>query len=197
MRWVRTDVDLDKHVIVPEIETNIDVTPDKFVEDYIYNLTKTTLNKSKPLWELHVINLKTSSAESVIVFKIHHSLGDGVSLISLLLACTRQTADPEALPTLPAAKRKNKEITKGDGSIRNYLQCFSLAFWWYIRLFWNTFVDVMMFMATALLLIKDTKTPIKGLPGSESNMPRRIVFRVVSLDDMKLVKNAMKDVVIN
>ncbi|CAI5531537.1 unnamed protein product [Closterium sp. Naga37s-1] len=37
---------------------------------------------------------------------IHHSMGDGVSLMSLLLACTRRTDNPALLPTLPTAKRQ-------------------------------------------------------------------------------------------
>ncbi|CAI5999259.1 unnamed protein product [Closterium sp. NIES-64] len=37
---------------------------------------------------------------------IHHSMGDGVSLMSLLLACTRRTDNSALLPTLPTAKRQ-------------------------------------------------------------------------------------------
>ncbi|MBA0548757.1 hypothetical protein Golob_019835, partial [Gossypium lobatum] len=76
MKWVRTQVDLEKHVIVPKLDPNID-SPEKFLEDYIYNLSKTSIDES-----------------------IHHSLGDGTSLMSLLLACTRQMNDPLALPTV-------------------------------------------------------------------------------------------------
>ena len=190
MKWVRTKVDLDKHVIVPDIDTNMETSPDEFVENYIYNLTKTSLDKSKPLWEVHILNLKTSDSEGVGVFRIHHSLGDGASLMSLLLACTRQTADPTALPTLPApAKRRNEEVKGGGGFIRSYSQCFLLGFWWLLRLLWNTFVDVVVFMATTSFL-KDTQTPIQGRPDSVRN-PRRIIYKTFSLDDMKLVKNAM------
>lgn len=192
MKWVRTEVDLDKHVIVPDIDPNMQTSPDEFVENYIYNLTKTSLDKSKPLWEVHVINLQTSDAEGVGVFRIHHSLGDGTSLMSLLLACTRQTADPTALPTLPkaAAKRPREEVKGGGGDfIRSFSQCFLLGFWWLLRLLWNTFVDIVVFMATTSFL-KDTQTPILGHSDSVRN-PRRIVYRTVSLDDMKFVKNAM------
>lgn len=183
MKWVRTEVDLNKHVVVPEIDPNIE-SPDKFVEDYIYNLTKTGLDKSKPLWEVHILNLTTSDAKGVAVFRIHHSLGDGMSLMSLLLACTRQVADPTALPTLPTRKSDGRN----GGFIRRSSHCF-FGIWWLLVLFWNTFVDVLMFMATSLFL-RDTKTPISAPPNSELN-PRRIVHKTVSFDDMKLVKDAM------
>ncbi|KAF4384570.1 hypothetical protein F8388_003877 [Cannabis sativa] len=194
MKWVRTEVDVDNHLIVAEIDPNMKISPDEFVENYIYNLTKTSLDMSKPLWEVHVINLKTSDAEGVVIFRIHHSLGDGTSLMSLLLACTRQTADPTALPTLPSAKRRKDEIKGGGGGggggfIRSYSQCCFWGVWWSLQLLWNTFVDVVVFMATTSFL-KDTDTPVSGHSWSVRN-PRRIVYKTVSLDDMKLIKNAM------
>ena len=185
MKWVRTEVDLERHVIVPELDPNMD-SPDKFVEDYIYNLSKTTIDKSQPLWDLHLLNLRTSQSEAVGIFRIHHSLGDGTSLMSLLLACTRQMNDPLALPTIPIRKKQQK---KNDH--RGFWR-FILMFLSVFQVFWNTVVDISMFVATALFL-KDTENPLKGPPGAEFN-PRRIVYRTVSLDDIKLVKNAMNTV---
>ncbi|CAI5988738.1 unnamed protein product [Closterium sp. NIES-65] len=45
------------------------------------------------------------SGDQVLLI-IHHSMGDGVSLMSLLLACTRRTDNSALLPTLPTAKRQ-------------------------------------------------------------------------------------------
>jgi len=182
-------VDLDKHIIVPEIDPNKIESPDKFVEDYIHNLSKTTLDKSRPLWDIHILQLKTSKveAEGIGIFRIHHSLGDGTSLVSLLLALTRKISDPEALPTIPVQKKRD-EIRTDDGPKGQFWRRV-LVIWWMLKLLYNTMVDVMMFMATALFL-KDTKTPVKGGQGVAFT-PRRVVYRMVSLDDMKLVKNAM------
>jgi hypothetical protein len=68
-------------------------SPKKFVEDYISNLTKTTIDKSQPLWDLHLLKRLEFS-------------GDDISLMSLLLACTRQISYPSALPTIPGKKKK-------------------------------------------------------------------------------------------
>lgn len=200
MRWVPTEVDLEKHVIIPELDPNME-SPDKFLEDYIYNLSKTYIDKSQPLWDLHLINLKTSQSEAVGIFRIHHSFGDGASLLSLLLACTRQTSDPQALPTVPMKKKKiikQDDIQKMNNNdrIRSSLTTFiwriMIMFWSVFQMFCNTVVDVFMFVATALFL-EDTKNPLKGAPGSGLK-PRRVVFRTVSLDDVKLIKNAMNTV---
>lgn len=180
MKWVRTEVvDLEKHVIVPDVNPDME-SPDQFVENYIFKLSKTSLDKSRPLWDLHLLNVKTSQSEALAILRVHHSLGDGTSLMSLLLACTRQISNPDALPTIPMNKKKQD---------RNG------GFWWAFQLVWNTIVAVFMFMATAVFL-KDSNNPLKGPPGVEHN-PRRFVFRTVNLDDMKFIKNAMNTVTIN
>ncbi|KAJ8534824.1 hypothetical protein K7X08_016552 [Anisodus acutangulus] len=191
MKWVQTKVDLDQHIIIPEVDETQLESPDKYVEDYIYNLSKTSLDKSKPLWDLHIVNVKTRDAESVAVFRVHHSLGDGTSLISLLLACTRQTAHDLKLPTIPTKKRRPTPsgYSENEGSL------FLGAFWLFIVMLFNTAVDVFMFVIT-IIFLKDTKTPVSAMPHSESTKARRIVHRIISLDDLKFVKNAM-DVTIN
>ncbi|KDP28488.1 hypothetical protein JCGZ_14259 [Jatropha curcas] len=187
MKWVRTKVDLDKHVIIPKLDEITIDSPDKFVEDYISNLSKTTISKSQPLWDVHLLNIKTADAESIGVLRIHHSLGDGTSLMSLLLACTRQISNPEALPTIPTTIRNKKQEQETD--FKGKLWRYVMAVLWAIKLFWNSIVDAFMFLATTAFL-KDTDTPLKGPPGVEFT-PRRFVWRTVSLEDFKLVKNAL------
>ncbi|KAJ0024009.1 hypothetical protein Pint_07653 [Pistacia integerrima] len=153
-------------------------SPDKFVS----NLTKTGIKMSMPVWDLHLLNLRTSDAESVAVFRVHHSLGDGVSLMSYFLTCNRKICNPEEPPTIPIIQKLNPSKTAG--RFRGKF----IKSWLAIVLFWNILVDVVMFLATALSLLNDTKTPLKG----SLSEPRRFVRRSVSLDDVKLVKTAMR-----
>ncbi|GMY07424.1 wax ester synthase/diacylglycerol acyltransferase 11-like isoform X2 [Fagus crenata] len=179
MKWTRTTVKLENHVIVPNLDPDIK-NPDQFVEDYVSNLTKNAMDMSQPLWELHLLNIKTSDAEAVGVFRVHHSIGDGASLTSLLLACTRKTSDLEALPTFPIKKRA------GPSTYSSKLWLL-LSFWSILRLICNTFVDFMLFVATFFFL-KDTQSPIKGAPRCDLTT-KRFVYQIVSLDDIRLVKN--------
>ncbi|KAI3814660.1 hypothetical protein L1987_14303 [Smallanthus sonchifolius] len=172
--WVPTNVNIDNHVIVQELEPNIEF-PDKFVEDFMSNLSKSPIENSKPLWDLHLLDIKTSDAEGTGVFRFHHSLGDGLSLMTLFLACTRQSSDIEALPTLPM----NKETA--------YIKVTSFCS--VLKVLWNSIVAVMLFVFTVLFL-KDDETPLKGSVGVE-NRPRRFVRKSVNLADIKAVKNAM------
>ncbi|KAL4307393.1 hypothetical protein AHAS_Ahas16G0273800 [Arachis hypogaea] len=190
-RWISTTIDLDSHIIVPEINSSEIKFSDRFVEDYIANCTKTPLNITKPLWELHLLNIKTSDADSVGVLRMHHSMGDCVSLMSLLIASTRKSSDPNALPTVPAATIKEEEKQK-----RGFLMVLFgplMALWWGLVLMWHTFVDLMMFVLTVLFL-KDTWTSLKGAPGVELNT-KRYVHRIVSMDDIKLLKKEMNSTV--
>ncbi|XP_010537089.1 PREDICTED: O-acyltransferase WSD1 isoform X2 [Tarenaya hassleriana] len=183
--WVRTKVRVEDHVVVPDIDPDME-EPDKFLEDYISNLTTLPMDMSKPLWEIHLFNLKTSDAESVGVLKIHHSLGDGMSLMSLFLACTRKTSNPEALPTIASKKKRI-----GPSPSLNSIFRFFVRVWFMIRLIFNTFVDVYKFAAT-LFFLRDTETPIMSKPAAMAPNPRRCVHRIISFEDVKLVKNAMK-----
>ncbi|KAI3856939.1 hypothetical protein MKX03_012347 [Papaver bracteatum] len=187
MKWVPTEVNIENHVIVPEINPAImdDISPDRFVEDYISELSKTTIDMSKPLWELHILNVKTTEAEAVGVFKVHHSIGDGTSLVSLLLACTRQTADPNALPTVPVTTKRPVSSSKNSEGV----WWMFAALWGFLAMVRNSLVDIFMFFATFIFL-KDTETPLKGAPGVEYGS-KRFVHRTLSLDDIKLVKNVM------
>ena len=62
--WVRTDVQVHEHIIVSEFDPNMD-SSDQFVEDYTSNISKTLMDLSKPLWEFHVLNVKTLNAISI------------------------------------------------------------------------------------------------------------------------------------
>ncbi|THG15012.1 hypothetical protein TEA_013918 [Camellia sinensis var. sinensis] len=174
LKWKATELNVDDHVVVPKLDQNMD-SPDKFVEDYICNLTKSDVDKTKPLWDLHILDIKTSDSEGVIVYRVHHSIGDGTSLMALLLACSRKVSDPEALPSIPVMK--NSSLIKNSG------------FWSVLQLVWNTIIGVLLYVATSLFL-KDTETPIKASKRVEKN-GRRIIVRNVNLDDVKLIKNAM------
>ncbi|XP_021760300.1 O-acyltransferase WSD1-like [Chenopodium quinoa] len=186
LKWVRTEVDLDMHFIVPKIELENIESPEKYLEDYVYNLSKTTLDKSRPLWEIHILHLELSEdVKGIGIFRIHHSLGDGTSLISLMLALTRKTSDPTALPTIPV----QKTYIDDDKHPKWFIWRWILALWWMLVLSWNTVIDVLMFVATSIFL-KD-KSPLKSSSRGYVNTSRCFVYRTFSLDDMKFVKNAI------
>uniref|UniRef100_A0A0D3B0U8 Uncharacterized protein n=1 Tax=Brassica oleracea var. oleracea TaxID=109376 RepID=A0A0D3B0U8_BRAOL len=186
-KWIEAKINVQDHVVVPYIDPEeIGEDGQGFVDDYISRLTMIPLDRSRPLWDMHILNVKTSDAEAVGVIRSHHSLGDGMSLISLMLACTHRNLDPQNTD-IHSLKRRETVLH----GLRN--QC------WFLRLrftvcsiatlLWNTLVDMLLLLATVLFL-KDTKTPLKGGADCGSN-PKRFYHRAISLDDIKLIKNAM------
>uniref|UniRef100_A0A6V7QUT6 O-acyltransferase WSD1 C-terminal domain-containing protein n=1 Tax=Ananas comosus var. bracteatus TaxID=296719 RepID=A0A6V7QUT6_ANACO len=121
-------------------------------------------------------------------------LGDGASLTSLLLACTRRAGDPSALPSLPSATPRPRPhhgrqprqrpprppplaLVPARHGVAHPRRRRALA-------------------ATAAFLA-DSPTPLKAPPSPPGDplgvgrRRKRFVHRTTSLDDVKRVKNAM------
>lgn len=185
-RWVPTKVNLDDHVFYPDlgpVSAASAIAGDRFVEDYAATLTQTPLDPSRPLWDLHFLSIPTSDSAAVGIFRIHHSLGDGISLMSLLLACTRKTSDPESLPNLPESRRRPAATAHGFGP-----WIFLSWILNFIVYAWNCLTCSFLYIVYAFFL-KDT-SPISGSAGVEFR-PKRFVHRTISLDDVKGIKRAM------
>ncbi|KAL0709422.1 hypothetical protein Bca4012_016400 [Brassica carinata] len=184
-KWIETKVNVEDHVVVPYIDPEeIGEGGEGFVDDYTSRLTMNPMDRSRPLWDIHILNVKTSDAEAVGVVRTHHTLGDGTSMVSLLLACTHKTSDPNTVSTtIPSLKRREMYKNKG-WFLRSMFAVGST-----MRLIWNTVVDMLLLFAT-MLFLKDTKTHLKGGEDVGSN-PKRFYHRTISLDDIKLIKNTM------
>nr|XP_017217931.1 PREDICTED: O-acyltransferase WSD1-like isoform X2 [Daucus carota subsp. sativus] len=187
MSWRRTEVDIHEHVFTPDLNPNMELADD-FVEEYISDLTSTRFDYAKPLWELHILNVKTSDANATAVLKLHHSIGDGISIMSLFLASTRKASDLESMPSVPKTRRQTSLLNNNCNGFWGIL----CTIWTLIMMLFNTFVDAVNFAATAFFL-KDTDNPIKLRTPEDARFTRRkrILHRIVSLDDIKLVKSAM------
>ncbi|XP_010428071.1 PREDICTED: O-acyltransferase WSD1-like [Camelina sativa] len=178
-KWIPTKVKVEDHVIVPDIDPNIE-NPDEYLENYTSRMALSPMDMSKPLWEFHLLKLKTSHAEYVFLARFHHSLGDGMSLMSLLLACARKIYDPEALPTFVAPKKsKAKNV------------CFALVAWlWFIvRVMFHTCVEVIKSMVF-ICCARGASAHIIAKPGATLST-NKFIHQIIKLDDVKMVKNAM------
>ncbi|XP_050212060.1 wax ester synthase/diacylglycerol acyltransferase 5-like [Mercurialis annua] len=190
--WRRTEVDMDKHIIVVDDKVNSSENEhedvEKIVNDYIADLSVSSpLSSDKPLWELHVMVEKKCS-----IFRIHHALGDGISLMSLLMASCRTEEDPEAKPTLVAGGGgRRRGGGKGLGNVlwrSNFI----------MEVLKAVFFSVVFCLEFVLrcLWVCDRKTVISGGDGVEQ-WPRTVVTAKFLVEDMKAVKNAVANATIN
>ncbi|KAI3947740.1 hypothetical protein MKX01_034405 [Papaver californicum] len=183
--WERTqNVNLDEHIFLIQGVESL-CSDDKIVNEYVADLTVSSpLSVDKPLWEIHVLK-----DQNVLVWRIHHALGDGVSLMSLILAMCRKVDEPDKLPTIPAAKSvKNDNNNKRSSGGENI--------WELVMRVWLSFVYAVELFLRCLCSKRDAKTKISGGSGVEF-WPRKLATSKFRLDDMKSVKNAVPNATIN
>ena len=191
LRWVPTTVNLDDHIIYPRLDAAaVARDPDRAVEDYVATLSTLPMDESRPLWEFHVLDFPTSEAAATTAIRVHHSLGDGMSLLTLFMACTRSAADPARLPAMPPTPARTGAIWEQPRPPAS-AGALALAAWaWsFVALAWHTAVDVARFFAT-ILFLSDPHTLFKRV-NHAARQRKRLVHRGLSLDDVKFVKNAM------
>ncbi|XP_051144753.1 wax ester synthase/diacylglycerol acyltransferase 11-like isoform X2 [Andrographis paniculata] len=184
--WRRTPVDVDRHVIVRDAPLSDDpsVSDEDAVSDYIADLTVSSpLAADKPLWEVHLLR-----AHRTAVFRVHHALGDGISLMSLMLSCCRRADDPSKVPTIGGVGASSAPPPSTPERRK-------LGFWTAMMMVWYTLVYVLEFLSRALWR-SDEPTAIIGGAGVEL-WPRKLATARFRLDDMKIVKRVVENATIN
>ncbi|XP_027112524.1 O-acyltransferase WSD1-like [Coffea eugenioides] len=185
--WRRTQVNVDRHVIVrDEPVTNGDpsISQEDAVNDYIADLAVSSpLSTDKPLWEVHLL-----MAHNCLVVRLHHALGDGISLMSMFLTICRKADDPSQMPTIGGV---GTSLASSGGQRRKW----RTALWRALLVVWYTLVFVVEFLLRSLWL-KDSRTAVSGGAGVEL-WPRKLATAKFRLDDMKVVKRAVAEATIN
>ncbi|KAL4588710.1 hypothetical protein LXL04_001605 [Taraxacum kok-saghyz] len=178
-RWKKVELDIDRHIIfLPDAVGNND-DDEAAVNDYVADLTVSCpLSTDKPLWEVHVL-----PAHKCVVMRLHHSLGDGVSLLSLMLTMCRKVSDGDKMPTIepPSLSRNDRRESAGE------------RLWKLLKMMLFTWVYMFEFCMRALW-VRDKKTVVRGGAGVEL-WPRKLATARFILDDMKTIKNAVVNTV--
>ncbi|CAL4991963.1 unnamed protein product [Urochloa decumbens] len=164
MRWVPTTVDLDYHIIYPNLDdVAVARDPDRAVEDYVATLSTRPMDKSRPLWEFHMLDFPTSEAAATTAFR---AAGHAV-----------------------AADAHGRHLGKAAPPASAGAVALAAWVWSFVLLTWHTVVDVASFFAT-ILFLRDPRTLFERA-NQEPGQKKRLVHRALSLDDVNFVKNAM------
>ncbi|KAL6330468.1 hypothetical protein AAG906_040398 [Vitis piasezkii] len=177
--WKRVEVKLEDHVNVPIFPDGLSPESyDDYFDDYLTKIAMKEFPQSRPLWEIHIIKYPTSNAAGTVVFKLHHALGDGFSLMGALLSCLQRADNPNLPITFPSFK-VSSNLDSGRSIIRAVPRALSAAF--------NTVSDFGwgLLKSTA---VEDDRTPIRsGDPGVEFR-PMSIATISFSLDNIQKIK---------
>ena len=102
--WVADlDFDIDRHVVVEKLARKRGQSERAALQARAGELATTPLDPAHPLWQFHLIE-KYEGGSAVIV-RIHHCIGDGIALISVMMSITDGGAEP------PQRKRDEAEDT--------------------------------------------------------------------------------------
>ena len=71
----------------------------KALQDLVSDLMSTPLDRSRPLWQIHVV--EEYGDGTAIIIRLHHCIGDGIALVRLLFSLTDE--EPEAPPVVRKA----------------------------------------------------------------------------------------------
>ncbi|RDX87691.1 O-acyltransferase WSD1 [Mucuna pruriens] len=181
-RWKQVDVNLKEHVKNPIfLEGKTVESRDKYFHDYLSSIAMEELPQSRPLWEIHIINYPTNDACGSVIFKLHHALGDGYSLMGALLSCLQRADDPSLPLSFPSLKQSKPESSS---------KSFSRKFSWMMSSAFNTVSDFGWSVLKSSI-ISDDKTPIRFGDEGADFRPISISTITFSIDHIKAIKSRL------
>ncbi|KAM1956207.1 hypothetical protein FF1_025425 [Malus domestica] len=176
-QWKKVEVKLEDHVKSPIFPSNLsNESYDKYFDDYISNIATTRFPEDKPLWEIHVIKYPNSNAAGNVIFKLHHALGDGYSLMGALISCLRRADNPSLPLTFPSrlpSKPKSENVMSTTFSC--LLNTISDS-WWGI---------------SKSIMGEDDRSPIKSSNNGLEFAPITVSTMTISLDLIRLIKSRL------
>lgn len=179
MRWQKVEVKPEEHIKIPIFPgTTSSELYDQDLDDYVSRILTERTPQNKPLWEIHIIKYPTKNAAGTLIFKLHHALGDGYSLMSALLSCLQRADDPSlplSFPSRTPQHAKESLFKKLPSDISSFFSSISD--------FGSSLIKTK--------IIEDDITPIRsGYEGTESQ-PFNLSSITLSLDTIKDIKSKL------
>ncbi|WP_418321261.1 wax ester/triacylglycerol synthase family O-acyltransferase [Piscinibacter sakaiensis] len=84
--------DIEQHVVQTRLPRRRGQSERAALQALIGKLAVTPLDPTRPLWQLHLVD--GYEGGSALIARIHHCIGDGIALISVMLSITDEGADP-------------------------------------------------------------------------------------------------------
>ncbi|KAH1142712.1 hypothetical protein GLYMA_12G114900v4 [Glycine max] len=183
MKWKRVEVKFEDHVKIPTFPENESLELyDQYFDDYVTKILMERTPQDKPLWEIHVIKYPTSNAAGTLIFKLHHALGDGYSLVGALLSCLQRADDP----SLPLSFPSRKSSASSSPSKKGFFRLFSST----LFSFFNSISDFGWSIVKSSI-VEDDETPIRSGEEGVESLPCVISNISFDLDQVKKIKSKL------
>ncbi|KVI04342.1 O-acyltransferase, WSD1, C-terminal [Cynara cardunculus var. scolymus] len=184
--WKRVEVKGEDHIVVPRFPEGLSPESyDQYFNDYLSKIAMDSLPQTRPLWEIHIVKYPTSNASGSLVFKLHHALGDGFSLMGALLSCLQRADNPSLPLTFPSFQKAPKPDNEIKSLISIVPHAFSSAL--------NTVLDFGWSILKSSFL-EDSRTPIRSGEEGVEFRPINIMTMTFSLDKIKQIKSILQTI---
>ncbi|RDX60849.1 O-acyltransferase WSD1, partial [Mucuna pruriens] len=182
MKWKRVEVKAEDHIKIPKFPENESLELyDHYFDEYVSMILSERTPRDKPLWEIHVIKYPTSNAAGTLIFKLHHALGDGYSLVGALLSCL-QRADNPSLPLSFPSRKPSASLPSKKGFFRLFPST--------VFSFFNSISDFLWSVVKSSI-VEDDMTPIRSADEGVESLPCVISNISFSLDQVKNIKSKL------
>ncbi len=103
--WVDDDsFDLSRHVLQEKLPRKKGQSQREALQARAGELAMTPLDPDRPLWQFHLVDHYEGG--SALIARVHHCIGDGIALISVMMSITDGGTDPPARRRREPAKPK-------------------------------------------------------------------------------------------
>ena len=107
--WVPDQTfDITRHVVRTALQRERGESERHALQRLCGELATTPLDPARPLWQFHLI--EDYEGGSAMIARVHHCIGDGIALISVMLSITDGGADP------PRRRRQVASVGHGDAA---------------------------------------------------------------------------------
>ncbi|XP_031505452.1 wax ester synthase/diacylglycerol acyltransferase 4-like [Nymphaea colorata] len=181
--WKPVKVNIKDHIRIPTFPPGLSPEEyEKHLQGYLSEIAIEEMSQNKPLWEVHIFKYCTPSAVNTLVFKLHHAIGDGFSLMTALFSCLRRADDPSLPLTFPSCNGSSKQ---------NRSKIENGTIWRHLSPLWFTFQDFGWSLLKSSLLV-DPKSPIRSGELGVEFKPVFISSISLSLEEIREVREELK-----
>lgn len=183
-KWKKVEMNLENHINIPKHPEGLSIEEyDDCFDKYLTKIAMDPLPQDRPLWEIHITKYPTSKAAGNLIFKLHHALGDGFSLMGALLSCLERADNPSLSLTFPSFQPSSTAKATAMGVIGCITRILSPIY--------NTTRDFGWSVLKSSL-IADDKTPIRSGEDAVELRPIKISTVALSLDQIAKIKTTLE-----
>ncbi|CAI0449265.1 unnamed protein product [Linum tenue] len=180
-RWEKVEVNVKDHIKTPVFpEGKSPEFYDRCFQDYFHKISGEKFPEGRPLWEFHLVKYPTLNAAGNVIFKIHHAIGDGYSLMAAMISCFTRSDDHSLPLTFPKNRIRRSSAAHGRAAFLSRGLTSAI----------NTASD-MWFSFSKTKFSEDDLSPIRSGDPAVGSRPVSVVTMTFPLDDVKEIKGRL------